>query len=142
MDRSWMYNRLTTDGYLSPYFTQGVDDFINDACKQPRVLETNRMRCPCRKCENRRFGPIEDVRYHLNQKGFVLGYNVWIHHGEQYVSRATDHQSSSTFTDTTSGFSTDLGNNPYQTMVLDAAGPSFQPQNFEAAGPSYAPQNF
>ena len=117
MDRTWMYNRLTTDGYLSTYFTEGVEDFINYVCNQPGIFDRNRMRCPCRRCENRRFGPIEEVKNHLYKSGFVADYYVWNRHGEQYVSTATDHPSSSTFTDTSSGFNTEVGNNPYHTTL-------------------------
>ena len=33
--------------------------------------------------------------------------------------------------DTSSGFNTEVDNNPYHTMVMDAVRPSFEPQNFE-----------
>ena len=112
MDRTWMYNRLT-NGFLSNDYTQGVEDFINYACNQPGIFSRDKLRCPCRKCENRRFRTCEEVRLHLYRKGFVEGYYVWIHHGEQYVSTTTGHPSSSTFGDTSSGFNTDVRNNPY-----------------------------
>ena len=60
MDRTWMYNRLT-DGYLSNDFVQEVEDFINYACNQPEIFDGNKLRCPCGKCENRRFCTCDQV---------------------------------------------------------------------------------
>ena len=55
-----MYNRLT-NGFLSNDYRQGVEYFINYACNQPGILSGNKLRCPCRKCENRRFRTCEEV---------------------------------------------------------------------------------
>ena len=39
MDRSWMYRRLTPDGYINLEFAKGVQHFIEYASSQPAYMD-------------------------------------------------------------------------------------------------------
>ena len=49
------------------------------------MTNVREMRCPCRKCQNRKFQTLEEVKLHLFRKGFIANYYVWDRHEEQYV---------------------------------------------------------
>ena len=78
--REWMYLRII-DGFLNDQFVAGVEQFI-EFCKSMPRFNPQEVRCPCRKCKNRKLIPVEDVRYHLVLKGFVPHYYHWSSHGE------------------------------------------------------------
>ena len=39
VDRSWMYRRLTPDGYINLEFAEGVQHFIEYASSQPAYMD-------------------------------------------------------------------------------------------------------
>lgn len=81
--REWMYNRLI-DGRksINPEFLVGVESFIEYACQQPTFMDRDKIRCPCCKCQNRRFLLVDDVKLHLTRNGFIKDYYEWVCHGE------------------------------------------------------------
>ncbi|KAJ8750589.1 hypothetical protein K2173_015756 [Erythroxylum novogranatense] len=85
-DRSWMYRRLTADGFINPEFVEGVDAFIHYACSQPAYMDGSKIRCPYKKCKHKCFLFIDEVQLHLLRKGFVPNYFQWTRHGEPVVS--------------------------------------------------------
>lgn len=41
-----------------------------------------KCRCPCKKCQNRKWFTYKEVRYHLISSGIDKYYRVWTLHGE------------------------------------------------------------
>ena len=55
-DQEWMYNRLIDRcSSINLEFLVGVESFIEYACHQPVFMDSDKIRCPCCKCQNRRF---------------------------------------------------------------------------------------
>ena len=78
--REWMYLRII-DGFLNDQFIAGVAQFI-EFCKSMPRYNPQELRCPCRKCKNRKLISVDDVHYHLVKGGFVPHYYQWVSHGE------------------------------------------------------------
>ncbi|KAL8107950.1 hypothetical protein AgCh_024382 [Apium graveolens] len=83
------------------------------------------IQCPCFKCENHKFWNAETVKLYLLKKGFIRDYYVWDRHGEPYVARQRGEESSTHYSNTQGGKDDD---NLMYNMVMDAAGPSFDPE--------------
>jgi hypothetical protein len=45
--------------------------------------------CPCSKCRNPLYEDKRTLTMHLCKFGFMLGYDVWTHHGETIHQRTT-----------------------------------------------------
>jgi len=122
-DRQWMYIRRKEDGYVSTEFIKGVEEFVNFAKSQPKWMDGNKIKCPCnqRKCRNTVFRDQETVTSHLLTKGFVPGYYEWTLHGE--VVATVDSVDISYLA---SKFEAEPSN-LFETMVMDVAGPDFNP---------------
>ena len=86
LDRSWMNLRRSSSEFMN-----GVTDFLDWAfergCKGEQIL------CPCAACKNRYWHFRKVVEDHLFAKGFVVGYERWIFHGER-ISTSTPDSSS------------------------------------------------
>ncbi|MCS5023654.1 hypothetical protein L2V44_14285 [Staphylococcus aureus] len=82
-----MYRRLE-DGWITPAFIDGVEQFVEFAKSHPEWMDGDKIRCPCnrRKCQNKIFLDEQTVLVHLGKHRFVPGYYNWHHHGEPYVS--------------------------------------------------------
>jgi len=52
---------------MMDYFN-GVKDFINYALYNPKYISENGIRCPCKKCKNKKFLDLDVVTMHLLQK--------------------------------------------------------------------------
>ncbi|XP_043814818.1 uncharacterized protein LOC122724339 [Manihot esculenta] len=89
-NRQWMYNRLK-DGLLNTEFLNGLEEFIQFASTHPECMDGMNIRCPCsmKRCSNRRFLCVDDVRYHLMKNGFVPNYYRWTAHGECWDDQGT-----------------------------------------------------
>ena len=85
IQRSWMYDRVD-GGILKPEFVNGVREFIDFAKQHPNCKDSEKIICPCHKCNNKRFLDSEIVREHLYKKGFCHSYYEWICHGEMLNS--------------------------------------------------------
>ncbi|WVZ62311.1 hypothetical protein U9M48_012073 [Paspalum notatum var. saurae] len=80
MARVWMYNWSMIE---RPYRDE-VDKFIEAAKKNAMIKQVPDICCPCKNCKNLKvWTDSSDIRSHLIVDGFVKGYFVWIHHGEQ-----------------------------------------------------------
>ncbi|VFQ67779.1 unnamed protein product [Cuscuta campestris] len=80
------------------------------------------MRCPCKICKNKYFKDIEDIKLHVLRQGFTPKYLDWVCNGEEHGDYTSHHQrrkSARTFVETEMA--------EYMNMVIDAAGPSFNP---------------
>jgi hypothetical protein len=76
--RSWMYSAWDKGGNYMAEWMDKPTTFLDCAFSRTQIV-----RCPCSLCQNSRY--LEDKRtnaIHLCKNGFVLGYEVWIFHGE------------------------------------------------------------
>ncbi|WVZ51718.1 hypothetical protein U9M48_002833 [Paspalum notatum var. saurae] len=80
MARVWMYNWPK----MEHRYRDEVDKFIEAAKKDAITKHVPDICCPCKNCKNIKvWTDPSDIRSHLIVDGFVKGYSVWIHHGEQ-----------------------------------------------------------
>ncbi|KAJ8765474.1 hypothetical protein K2173_014596 [Erythroxylum novogranatense] len=134
-DRSWMYRRLTADGFINPEFVEGVDAFMHYACSQPAYMDGPKIRCPCTKCKHKCFLFIDEVQLHLLRKGFVPNYFQWTRHGEPLVASSSRRIEEPTCmnlneNDVEDGYGRHFGDGPensYRQMVHDGLGHTFDP---------------
>ncbi|KAK1352048.1 hypothetical protein POM88_053762 [Heracleum sosnowskyi] len=124
-DRAWMYQRLDSQGCLNPAFVNGVENFMEYVISRPSSLDGINIQCPCFNCKNIKFWNAETVKLHLLKKGFVRNYYEWDRHGEPYVVRQSAEPSSTHYSNTQDRRDED---NLMYNMVMDAAGPSFNPE--------------
>ncbi|KAL0311572.1 UNVERIFIED_CONTAM: hypothetical protein Sangu_2451900 [Sesamum angustifolium] len=81
-----MYNKnLSGRASLTSEFEDAVNTFIKWAKGQRRHMDGDKIRCPCRKCKNTKFGTPDEVSYHLCMRGFMVKYYNWTSHGENIV---------------------------------------------------------
>ncbi|KAL0311241.1 UNVERIFIED_CONTAM: hypothetical protein Sangu_2418800 [Sesamum angustifolium] len=81
-----MYNKnLSRRAGLTPEFENGVKTFIEWAKGQRRHMDGDKIRRPCRKCKNTKYGTPNKVSYHLCMRRFMLEYYNWTSHGENIV---------------------------------------------------------
>lgn len=80
------------------------------------------IRCPCVICDCRNIKTPNEVRDHLYKKGFRTNYFYWTSHGEERpISIPITHPQPSLYGQ--NDYEENLRS--YETMVMDAAGPSF-----------------
>ncbi|KAL0307167.1 UNVERIFIED_CONTAM: hypothetical protein Sradi_6134000 [Sesamum radiatum] len=70
---------------LTPEFEDGVKTFREWAKGQRGHMDGDKIRRPCRKCKNTKFGTPDEVSYHLCMRGFMLEYYNWTSHSEESV---------------------------------------------------------
>ena len=87
--RQWMYRRYLPEGGWNPRFLEGIEEFIKVASSKPAYLDKHRIRCPCKKCDNKRYTDPMEVRYHLARFGFVKDYHLWRFQGEKIIESST-----------------------------------------------------
>ena len=124
-NRKWMYDRYDQKKLKDDYYA-GVETFVKFATSHVRLMDGNKIKCPCQRCRNCRFHLPDDVREHLYRHGFLPNYYQWTAHGEA----TRPHGVPSSDNDQNSmGNMRDLVDqlNPEQRMIFDAAGLSFVP---------------
>jgi hypothetical protein len=62
-------------------------DFINFATSIPRNFTRDGIRCPSRKCQNKKYLHPDVVMMHFLHKGFMENYQCWYAHGEYLLAR-------------------------------------------------------
>ena len=80
-DCSWMYQDSPQGLWMMDY-CNGVQGFINFATSIPRNFTGGGIRCPCRKCQNKKYLHPDVVMMHLLHKGFMENYQCWYAHVE------------------------------------------------------------
>jgi len=122
-DRSWMY-RDSPQGLRRMDYCNGVQGFINFATSIPRNFTGGGIRCPCRKCENKKYLHQDVVMMHLLHKGFMENYQCWYAHGEVFVSESERRMEETVVGSTSSASNVheaaNDNTNPYRNMVMDA----------------------
>jgi len=64
-------------------FVNGVDSFVQTAKAHKNIQDDGNVYCPCIDCKNQKqFGNVEQIRFHLLFRGFMPNYQVWNKHGE------------------------------------------------------------
>ncbi|XP_039120162.1 uncharacterized protein LOC120256563 [Dioscorea cayenensis subsp. rotundata] len=124
-----MYQRRTR-GLIDPTFIVGVNSFVEFAKAHPNCLDGHLMRCPCnhKKCQNRNFLDEDTIKAHIAKYGFVENYETWIHHGESDDGDIfREHVVGEVFEQ----YVGDENISAFETMIHDAAGPSFQPHDIQ-----------
>lgn len=83
VDRSWMDRRIATDeNEVSSEFCSKVEAFLVFAFDHPQCVNEDKIKCPCKKCENLQWKERGDVKHDLHAYGFKQDYISWIYHGE------------------------------------------------------------
>jgi len=120
-DRSWMY-RDSPQGLRRMDYCNGVQGFINFATSIPRNFTGGGIRCPCRKCQNKKYLHPDVVMMHLLLKRFMENYQCWYAHGEVFVNkrRMRERVVGSTSSASNVHEAANDNTNPYRNMVMDA----------------------
>ena len=113
------------NGWIKPEFIIGVEQFVEFGKMHPECIDGEKIKCSCnhRKCQNRNYLDEDTVKVHLGRNGFVADYYRWYHHGETYVPQPIEQNVGriDAFVHIEHGETF----NAMQSMVYDAAGPSF-----------------
>jgi hypothetical protein len=120
-DCSWMYQDSPQGLWMMDY-CNGVQGFINFATSIPRNFTGGGIRCPCRKCENKKYLHPNVVMMHLLHKGFMENYLCWYAHREVFVrnKRIGERVVGSTSSASNVYGVVNDNSNPYRNMVMDA----------------------
>jgi len=83
-DRLWMY-RDSPQGLRRMDYCNEIQGFINFTTSIPRNFTGGGIRCPCRKCQNKKYLHLDVVMMHLLHKGFMKNYRCWYAYIEVFV---------------------------------------------------------
>jgi hypothetical protein len=84
-DRRWMYEGWKKICALSNKWVAKTDAFLDHAFARSETGTD--VRCPYSKCWNIYFLDRRTISINLCKNGYMLGYKVWVHHGEDPPSR-------------------------------------------------------
>jgi ferredoxin-thioredoxin reductase catalytic subunit len=120
-DRSWIY-RDSPQGLQMMNYCNGVQGFINFAISILRNFSRGDIRCPCRKCKNKKYLHLDIVMMHLLHKGFMEDYLCWYAYGELFVRNESmvERMVGSTFSASNVHGVVNDNNNSYMNIVMDA----------------------
>jgi hypothetical protein len=82
--RGWMYGGWKKSEAHTTELMNKTQEFINPAFS--RRLDEG-VKCPCNRCRNDLCEDKKMLTMHLCKFGFMLGYDVWMHHGETIHQR-------------------------------------------------------
>ncbi|KAF7807948.1 uncharacterized protein G2W53_040109 [Senna tora] len=134
-----MYNRRDQSRKgLNCAFIDGVEEFVSFVLSQPNFVSNGQIRCPCSRCDNTKFFDVETVKVHLYSRGFIPNYDQWSFHGEPLhyteecqIGGAMEERVEAENEEMVDGDHVERVDvnltDPYRTMILEAAGPSFNP---------------
>jgi hypothetical protein len=93
-DRRWMYEGWKKRGALSSEWVAKTDAFLDRAFARSETGTD--VRCPCSKCRNIYFLDRRTMSIDICKNGYMSGYEVWVHHGEdpppRIVSEFQSHE--------------------------------------------------
>jgi len=120
-DRSWMY-RDSPQGLWRIDYCNRVQGFINFTTSILRNFTGGGIRCPCKKCQNKKYLHPDVVIMHLLHKGFIENYQCWYVDEEVFVSKRRMGETvvGSTFGASNVHEAANDNTNPYKNMVMDA----------------------
>jgi hypothetical protein len=79
-DRKWMYDGWRKNGAHSREWVDKTNKFIEHAFS---LSNTGIVRCPCNKSRNGLSHNKKIVSIHICRFGYMPGFEVWVHHGEE-----------------------------------------------------------
>jgi hypothetical protein len=82
-DRWWMYIGWKRNGAHTDEWWEKTDDFIECAFS---LVTTEKIRCPCVKCQNARCFNTVILTKHLVRNGFTTYYETWVFHDKKYTT--------------------------------------------------------
>jgi hypothetical protein len=105
-------------------YCNGVHGFINYALSNPRNISRGGIRCPCKKCKNKKFIDPDIVTMHFLQKRFMEKYLCWYAHEEPYVPHDTmvERMVGSTFSARNVHGVVNDNSNLYRNMIINVIG--------------------
>jgi hypothetical protein len=121
-DRSWMYRDSPQGLWRGWIIVMGVQGFINFTTSIPRNFTRGGIRCPCRKCKNKKYLHPDVVMMHLLHKGFMEDYLCWYAHGKLFVHNESMVERVVGSTSSASNVHRVINDNSnsYRNMVMDA----------------------
>ncbi|KAK3195493.1 hypothetical protein Dsin_026803 [Dipteronia sinensis] len=93
MDRTWIQSKARQ----KTEYLNGVKEFIRYATDHMKP-GTNKILCPCHRCNNYCSRSADAVVEHLYTYGMVISYTRWTSHGEELI----DHDYNDDYQDLTS----------------------------------------
>ena len=121
MDDYWMY-QVSPEGLRKIDYCNRVDGFIKYTLSNQKNISGYGIRCPCKRCKNKKFLDPDVVMMHLLQKKrFMDKYLCWIAHREPYVPYETMVEKIVRSTSSSSSVHrvVDDNSNHYKSMVMD-----------------------
>jgi hypothetical protein len=82
-----MYDGWKRNGAHTDEWWQKTSDFIKRVFS---LVITEKIRCPCVKCQNARCFDKVILTKHLVQNGFTSNYEMWVFHNEKYTVVAAE----------------------------------------------------
>jgi hypothetical protein len=80
--RRWIYDGWKRNGAHTNEWWDKTSDFIERAFS---LATTEKIRCPCVKCQNARCFDKVILTKHLLKYGFTADYETWVFHDEKYT---------------------------------------------------------
>lgn len=77
MNRAWMYERFQSNGTFNPEFLRGLNGFIDFVMNQPMLMDEDKVKCLCMRCDNIHYHAKGIVQYYIAKNGFILDYKIW-----------------------------------------------------------------
>jgi hypothetical protein len=116
-----MYKDSPQGLWRMKYYNE-IQGFIKYVTSISRNINGGGIRCPCRRCQNKKFLHPDVVMMHLLHKKFMEEYLCWYAHGEPFVPHKTMAKRMVGPTSNASYvYGVEIDNsNPYRTMVIDA----------------------
>jgi len=120
-DCSWMY-RDSPQGLRMMDYCNEIQGSINFATSIPINFSGGGIRCPYRKCKNKKFLHLDVLTMHLLHKGFIEDYLCWYAYKELFVRYESmiGRIVGSTSSASNMHEVVNDNNNPYRNMVMDA----------------------
>jgi hypothetical protein len=82
-DRQWMYDGWKRNRVHTHEWWDKTNDFIERAFS---LMTTEKIRCPCMKCQNAKCFDKVMLTKHLVRNGFTINYETWVFHGKKYTT--------------------------------------------------------
>jgi len=120
-DHSWMYRDSPQELQRMDYYNR-VQSFINFATSITRNFSGDGIKCPYKRCKNKKFLHPDVVTMYLLHKGFMEDYVCWYAHKELFVrnKRMVERMVGSTSSASNVHWVVNNNSNPYKNMVMDA----------------------
>ena len=118
-DRSLMY-RDSPQGLRRMNYCNEVQSFINYATSIPINISGSGIRCPCKRCKNKKFLDPDVVTIHLLHERCMEEYLCWYAHEEPFVPHETmvERMVGSTSSASNVHRVETKNSNPYRIMVM------------------------